>query len=60
MVTMVTYLDSKVSGHTQSSEREEHENGNVDEQVGSAVETFEGLSELSQDVLSRHNDLMGG
>ena len=56
----ITYLDTEVGGDTQCGEREEHKNSNVDKQVGSAVETLEGLSELTQYVLTGHNDLREG
>ena len=51
------YLDAVESSHAQSSKREENENRDVDEEVRATVQTLEGFSQLSQDVLSRHDYL---
>lgn len=52
-----TNLDSVEGGDTESSEREEYQDGDVDEEVGAAVQALERFSQFSQNVLSGHNDL---
>ena len=51
------YLDSVESSHAKSSKREENENRDVDEEIRATVQTLEGFSQLSQDVLTRHDYL---